>query len=101
MIPRGTSVLVRAIDDEPLTLIAVAAGKVVVDVVSDDPSMRASFGVPLRRVFAQDDTLFEGLCTLFDEGRHEALGVLWTQATAADLTRLPPRVLPITPPRHP
>jgi len=94
---RGMTVLVRATDDEPLALIAVACGAVVVDVVHDDPESHALIGVPRRRVFARDADLFQQLRTSFAEGRHDTLSLLWERATAADLGHLPPRVLPIKP----
>ena len=90
---QGMAVLVRAIDDEPLALIAVAAGDGVVDVVHENPDKDALIGVPRRRVFAQNADLFQQLRTCFVDGRHETLGLLWERATAADLRGLPRRVL--------
>ncbi len=98
---QGMAVLVRAIDDEPLALIAVAAHAAVVDVVHEDPDERASIGVPRRRVFAYDADLFQQLRASFAAGRHGTVSSLWEHATVADLRHLPPRVLPIRPLTHP
>jgi hypothetical protein len=91
---QGMAVLVRAVDDEPLALIAVAAGDVVVDVVHANPNKDALIGVPRRRVFAHNADLFQQLHTCFVDGREETLGLLWERATAADLRDLPRRILP-------
>ena len=89
---QGMAVLVRATDDEPLALIAVAVSEVVVDVVHEDPDKHALIGVPRRRVFARNADLFQQLRTCFVDGRHETLDLLWERATAADLRHLPRRI---------
>jgi hypothetical protein len=88
---KGTAVMVRAVNDEPVALIAIAVAAIVVDVVAEDPEKRASIGVPQRRVFAHDDRLFRELRASFDEGRLDILGALWAGATLADLSHLPAR----------
>jgi hypothetical protein len=89
---QGMAVLVRATDDEPLTLIAVAASAAVVDVVHEDSNKHALIGVPRRRVFAHNADLFQQLSTCFADGRHDTLCSLWEHAMAADLGHLPRRV---------
>lgn len=85
------AVTVRAVGDEPIALIAVAAGVVVVEVVDSDREKRASFGVPRRRVFARDERLLLKLRAAHGGGQHATLRSLWARARAADLTALPPR----------
>jgi hypothetical protein len=87
---KGTAVMVRALGNEPMAFIAIAAREVVVEVVDEDPEKRASIGVPRRRVFAHDEGLFRKLCASYAGGQHETLSSLWSRATVADLSRLPP-----------
>jgi len=87
----GTTVMVRAVDDQPVLFIAIAAGRVVVEVVDEDPDKRASIGVPRCRVFAHDERLFRQLRVSYDHGQQTTLGSLWARAVVPDLRRLPPR----------
>lgn len=93
--------MVRAVGDEPVAFIAIAAGDVVVEVVGEDPEKRASIGVPRRRVFAHDERLFRELRASYDGGQHEILSSLWARATVADLSPLPPMARATEPRTHP
>ena len=92
-----TAVMVRAVDDEPLARIAIAAGKGVVDVIHDDADTHGSIGVPQRRVFAHDERLFRRMCSSYQAGQREILSSLWTHAMVGDVTGLPARVPAIEP----
>ena len=87
----GTIVMVRSDLDEPLVLVAIAAGRVVVEVVDRDPAKLASIGFPLSRVYARDRRLLRKLRASFKQGRLDVLSSLWARATEPDLSGLPLR----------
>jgi hypothetical protein len=95
------AVMVRAVGDEPMAFIAVAAGEVVVELVDDDREKHASIGVPRRRVFARDERLFRKLCAAYQGGQHATLRTLWARASEADLRGLPPMAQATEPHSHP
>jgi hypothetical protein len=85
----GTVVMVRSDRDEPVVLVAIAAGRVVVEVVDRNPEKRASIGFPRSRVFVRDVRLLRKLRASFKQGRPDVLSSLWARAIAPDLSGLP------------
>lgn len=94
---KGMAVMVRAVGDEPMAFIAVAAD----EVVDDDREKQASIGVPRRRVFARDERLFRKLRATYQDEQHATLRSLWARAIEADLSRLPPMAPAIEPRTQP
>ena len=75
------TVMVRAYGDEPVRLTALGVLSTgAVEVVGADPNR--STGFPVKDVFRFDARLYDRLRAAFDNGDHEGLTALWSEATA-------------------